>query len=410
MATVATDRGEPGVFTPILDALTLHGDHYMHLADLTSYVKAQEQAGELYRRPDAWAKDDPQRGVLRPVLQRPDDRGVRGRHVGRRALPRGLKPDRPRRPIPPSRSCPPHQTHRRNPWNCRTSQSSISSTAAAGDRRVRRPLRPQGRAPRAAARGRPAEGGPSGRHRGRPRYGRGLRGGGGRGPRPVGGRGDRRESRPPPAARSAAGAPRPRPPRRPTRRRPPGTPSDPGDRATTSRSWEVTTAEARKFLGALEHVTVDLAALACLHGRRGGLQRRRLRQRGVRRRGPQRLRPAAPPEARPLPGAGRADRPVAGRAARPPLNREPSVDRPEWTHEGLVDGPREDRRIRLTAGRTGSPRPRAGMGRSTGWGRGRGSRGRAGPRSWGAPTPPGRPGSRSSRPATSRSTPGTPSG
>ena len=50
------DRGEPGVFTPILDALTLHGDHYMHLADLSSYVKAQEQAGDLYRRPDAWAR------------------------------------------------------------------------------------------------------------------------------------------------------------------------------------------------------------------------------------------------------------------------------------------------------------------------------------------------------------------
>ena len=28
----------------------------MHLADLSSYVKAQEQAGALYRRPDAWAR------------------------------------------------------------------------------------------------------------------------------------------------------------------------------------------------------------------------------------------------------------------------------------------------------------------------------------------------------------------
>ena len=43
-------------FTPILDALVLHGDHYMHLADLTSYVKAQEQVGALYRQPDAWAR------------------------------------------------------------------------------------------------------------------------------------------------------------------------------------------------------------------------------------------------------------------------------------------------------------------------------------------------------------------
>ena len=28
----------------------------MHLADLASYVKTQEQAGALYRQPDAWAR------------------------------------------------------------------------------------------------------------------------------------------------------------------------------------------------------------------------------------------------------------------------------------------------------------------------------------------------------------------
>src|SRR5262249_22287553 len=52
----AFDRGEPGVFGPILDALLAHGDHYMHLADLASYVRTQEQAGALYQRPDAWAR------------------------------------------------------------------------------------------------------------------------------------------------------------------------------------------------------------------------------------------------------------------------------------------------------------------------------------------------------------------
>jgi starch phosphorylase len=52
----AFDRGEPGVFAPILDALILHGDHYMHLADLTPFVKAQEQVGALYQQPDAWAR------------------------------------------------------------------------------------------------------------------------------------------------------------------------------------------------------------------------------------------------------------------------------------------------------------------------------------------------------------------
>ena len=52
----AFDRGEPGVFGPVLDALLTHGDHYMHLADLTAYVQAQEQAGALYQRPDEWAR------------------------------------------------------------------------------------------------------------------------------------------------------------------------------------------------------------------------------------------------------------------------------------------------------------------------------------------------------------------
>jgi starch phosphorylase len=52
----AFDRGEPGVFAPIVDALVTHGDHYMHLADLASYVRIQEQAGALYQEPDAWAR------------------------------------------------------------------------------------------------------------------------------------------------------------------------------------------------------------------------------------------------------------------------------------------------------------------------------------------------------------------
>ena len=52
----AFDRGEPGVFNPICDALLTHGDYYMHLADLSAYVTTQEQVGRLYRQPDAWAR------------------------------------------------------------------------------------------------------------------------------------------------------------------------------------------------------------------------------------------------------------------------------------------------------------------------------------------------------------------
>jgi starch phosphorylase len=52
----AFDRGDPGVFSPIVDTLLRYGDHYMHLADLASYVRIQEQAGALYQQPDAWAR------------------------------------------------------------------------------------------------------------------------------------------------------------------------------------------------------------------------------------------------------------------------------------------------------------------------------------------------------------------
>jgi starch phosphorylase len=46
---------EPGVFAPLRDTLLTQGDHYMHLADLTSYCQAQERLGALYADPGAWA-------------------------------------------------------------------------------------------------------------------------------------------------------------------------------------------------------------------------------------------------------------------------------------------------------------------------------------------------------------------
>jgi glycogen phosphorylase len=49
-------RNEPGVFAPLRDALLTHGDYYMHLADPTSYIQAEEQVGELYADPRAWAR------------------------------------------------------------------------------------------------------------------------------------------------------------------------------------------------------------------------------------------------------------------------------------------------------------------------------------------------------------------
>ena len=46
---------EPGVFNPITDSL-LHGDHYLHLADLKSYSDAQTRLGELYADQEAWSR------------------------------------------------------------------------------------------------------------------------------------------------------------------------------------------------------------------------------------------------------------------------------------------------------------------------------------------------------------------
>jgi starch phosphorylase len=53
-------RNEPGIFTPLYDTLLTRGDFYMHLADLTTYVKAHGQVGALYADSDAWA----QRAIL----------------------------------------------------------------------------------------------------------------------------------------------------------------------------------------------------------------------------------------------------------------------------------------------------------------------------------------------------------
>lgn len=47
---------EPGIFEPIRQALLDRGDYYMHLADLTSYIRAQQQVATLYSDPAAWTR------------------------------------------------------------------------------------------------------------------------------------------------------------------------------------------------------------------------------------------------------------------------------------------------------------------------------------------------------------------
>jgi starch phosphorylase len=48
-------RNEPGVFEPLRETL-LTGDHYMHLADLQSYLAADQRLVNLYGHPEDWAR------------------------------------------------------------------------------------------------------------------------------------------------------------------------------------------------------------------------------------------------------------------------------------------------------------------------------------------------------------------
>ena len=49
-------RYEPGVFGPLRDMLLTHGDHYMHLADLKSYLDADGRLCSLYADPNEWVR------------------------------------------------------------------------------------------------------------------------------------------------------------------------------------------------------------------------------------------------------------------------------------------------------------------------------------------------------------------
>ena len=49
-------RDEPGIFEPLRGALLTYGDQFMHLADLTSYMRADGELCELYRKPDEWTR------------------------------------------------------------------------------------------------------------------------------------------------------------------------------------------------------------------------------------------------------------------------------------------------------------------------------------------------------------------
>ena len=47
---------EPGIFSPLRDTLLTQGDYYMHLADLKSYLQADQQLSNLYADPAGWSR------------------------------------------------------------------------------------------------------------------------------------------------------------------------------------------------------------------------------------------------------------------------------------------------------------------------------------------------------------------
>ena len=80
-------RNEPGVFEPLRDTLLTHGDFYMHLADLKSYLAADQRLVDLYRRSAGLgAYGDPQYCKFGRILERPHDRAVCVGHLGRQAM------------------------------------------------------------------------------------------------------------------------------------------------------------------------------------------------------------------------------------------------------------------------------------------------------------------------------------
>jgi len=47
---------EPGIFEPLRETLLTHGDHYMHLADLSAYLDADRRLIDLYADHEGWAR------------------------------------------------------------------------------------------------------------------------------------------------------------------------------------------------------------------------------------------------------------------------------------------------------------------------------------------------------------------
>ena len=78
---------EPGIFAPIYDTLLTNGDHYMHLADLKSYLEADQRlARAICQLGRVGAQDYFECCGFRKVLQRPYHRRIRNPDLGGEAM------------------------------------------------------------------------------------------------------------------------------------------------------------------------------------------------------------------------------------------------------------------------------------------------------------------------------------
>ena len=71
-------RYHQGVFAPLRDTLLTHGDHYLHLADLKSYLEADRRLVETVRRSGCLSARHHERRRVRQVFQRPHRRRICG--------------------------------------------------------------------------------------------------------------------------------------------------------------------------------------------------------------------------------------------------------------------------------------------------------------------------------------------
>ena len=101
-------RGEPGIFSPIVDALLTHGDYFMHLADLSAYTRTQAEVAKVYLDQDAWT-----RRAIRNVA-------TSGRFSSDRAI--GAYADE----IWSAKPCPPSEAGQVPDWDSTAAQTGVA--------------------------------------------------------------------------------------------------------------------------------------------------------------------------------------------------------------------------------------------------------------------------------------------